>query len=560
MATLFKRDGKLQIHSDFTEVDRCRSVFGGKWNKKLGVWEYPITALPFIQEVFGKSLSLDSSVEALAIRHTCIQEAVKGLIAGETEPREHSFLMRHQRLCRDIALYHHRYAWYMDVGTGKTLTAYSIISENTTLKWLVICPKSIIYTAWVEDHLAFYPHLKVLPVSKSMTKADYIDIGKRWGMFEKYTPPASSIRDYLMQYADVVVTNPEAFKADKSIAEWPHGGLIVDESSILRNMKSQTTKTLTGHAQEMQRVYLLSGKPAPNNEDEYFPQMLMIDPALFGVSYYKFRDYFFHAVDYFGHDFKLKPALADEFARRLALGSIFINKHDCIDLPPELPPVKRLITLGAEAAKYYRQMEKAQVVMLQDKTISVNTKLASLMKLRQITSGFVLDTDDDGALTTLHNSKINELADVLSELGDNKAIIWINFKAEVSAITDLLTEQGKTFVTAYSGTKNVNDSITAFKNDDAQFIIAHPQTLKYGVTFTGPSMKRNCTYAIYYSMSYSLEDYYQSHARIYRKGQTESCTYIFLLVERSIDEVIFRAVMDKGDAAQIMENMSKQYK
>ena len=71
-------------------------------------------------------------------------------------------------------------------------------------------------------------------------------------------------------------------------------------------------------------------------------------------------------------------------------------------------------------------------------------------------------------------------------------------------------------------------------------------------------MVRNCTYAIYYSMSYSFEDFYQSHDRIYRKGQTQGCTYIFLVAEGTIDEDIYDAVVQKGDNALIMENMIRR--
>ena len=196
--------------------------------------------------------------------------------------------------------------------------------------------------------------------------------------------------------------------------------------------------------------------------------------------------------------------------------------------------------------------------MLQDKTITVQTKLASLMKLRQITSGFLIDTDDNSATSKVHSEKTKELWAVLEELGDNKAIIWVNFKQEVHDIEELLKSKGKSYVTAYSGTRDVDASIRAFKDDTAQYIIAHPKTLKYGVTFTGESMKKNCTYAIYYSMSYSYEDFYQSKDRINRKGQTQGVTYIFLVAENTVDEDIYDAIVKKGNNALIMENMIRR--
>lgn len=82
-------------------------------------------------------------------------------------------------------------------------------------------------------------------------------------------------------------------------------------------------------------------------------------------------------------------------------------------------------------------------------------------------------------------------------------------------------------------------------------MVAHPATLRYGVTFV------DCTTAIYYSLSYSYNDYAQSHDRIYRRGQEKPCTFIFLLVPRTIDTVLYNVVHKKQDLSQQMEKMVK---
>lgn len=556
MATVVRSDNVIQVYTQFADLEYCRRVVGGKWNKKQNCWEYPLTSLPMIVEQFP-SVTIDSTAKPILEKLRMQEQAVQDLRTGKAKPRPHPFLMEHQRLCRDIARYMPRFGLMLDTGTGKTITAFSIIEEYIALKWIVISPKSIIKTAWMSDHIEFFPNLRVLPLSKNIKTDDYRAIAERWGV-KLQKRSVSDLQDELLPHAEVVIINPESFKTDARLNQWPHSGLIVDESSILRNFKTQTTKAVVEHARRMRRVYLLSGKPAPNSELEYFTQMQVINPSLFGESFYKFRDRFFRQVDYFGYDYALKEDMKQEFSNRLYKGCIFMNKKDCLELPPEMPPVMRMIELAGDALKYYKQMEKTQLVVLEDKEIPAMTKLASMMKLRQITSGFIIDTAEDSTPSVLHTAKINELREVVNELGTNKAIIWVNFKCEVDLIASMLAEMRKTYVTAYSGTKDVDASIEAFKNDTAQFIIAHPKTLKYGVTFTGDSMARNCTYAIYYSMSYSFEDYYQSHDRIYRKGQTESCTYIFLIAENTVDEDIYDAIIKKGSNAEIMENMTRR--
>ena len=126
--------------------------------------------------------------------------------------------------------------------------------------------------------------------------------------------------------------------------------------------------------------------------------------------------------------------------------------------------------MESKTMTHYKAMERQQLVCLKDRDIPAPNKLASIMKLRQISSGFIIDTENQ-VTERLDKAKVNELASVLEELGDEKAIIWINFKEEVKAIEEMMQAKGYTYVTAYQGTADVDESIEAFKNNTAQFII-----------------------------------------------------------------------------------------
>lgn len=423
------------------------------------------------------------------------------------------------------------------------------------MQFVVICPKSIINTAWIADATTFFPELGVLPVKAGMTKQEqqvYIN---------KIVPEGvkvSKISD-AFPYADILVMNPEQFK--KYYAEGVlnnYKGLILDESTCIKDGRAQITKAVLAFSNTCSYVYLLSGKPAPNTPIDYFYQIQAINPSIFGKSKLKFINNYFRQLDSLGYKYELRGDMKPLFTRLLDLCSIFVSKQDCLDLP-DMVSIIRSVDLAPATMKLYKEMEKEQVVLIQNRDITAMNKLTSLMKLRQITSGFIIDTEKKTTVTLGDRSKLNELANIIEELGDKKAIIWINFKEEVRCIEELLTKKGYTYVTAYQGTENVDDSINKFKSNEAQFIIAHPKTLKYGVTFTGPSMKVNCTYAIYYSLSYSYEDFYQSRDRIYRKGQTEKCTCIFLLADKTIDTTIYKVLQNKGSNAELLENLTKEW-
>ena len=431
----------------------------------------------------------------------------------------------------------------------------SIISDIINRKcnqWVIICPKSIIKTAWLNDKDDFFKDINLLPVKAGMKKAEIKEYASK---FVTDGEPVNKLED-IFPYVDGIVINPEQFKKyykDGKLDNFT--GLIVDESTIIKNRSAQITDMVTKFAKKCSNVYILSGKPAPNTPLDYFNQIKIVQPYVFGNSFTKFRDNFFYQHDYFGYDWRMRPDKKELFTKLLDLCSIFVSKTDCLDLPDKTYLIRE-VELDSKTMTHYKAMEVEQLVCLKDRDIPAPNKLASIMKLRQISSGFIIDTENQ-VTERLDKAKINELAKVLEELGDEKAIIWINFKEEVKAIEEMMQAKGYTYVTAYQGTANVDDSIEAFKNNTAQFIIAHPKTLKYGVTFTGKSMVKNCTYAIYYSLSYSFEDYYQSHDRIYRKGQTEPCTFIFLLSKDTIDYTLYHCLQNKGNNAQLIENLVK---
>lgn len=143
------------------------------------------------------------------------------------------FLMKHQILVREIAKIYDKYAFFLDTGTGKTIAALSIVKDNPELKWLIITPKSIIKTSWLDDLEKFYPEFKLLPIlSKAeMTKKMLNTFAKKWNI---------KIDD-LYTKADGFITNPETFRNNIEFFK-DCKGLIFDESSLLKNNESEITK------------------------------------------------------------------------------------------------------------------------------------------------------------------------------------------------------------------------------------------------------------------------------------------------------------------------------
>lgn len=546
--------GKVLLKTPIGEREKAKQLLGGKWNSKELYWEFPLSAVTDVARVFGTGiLAEDPKLKDLYLSMVANEAYAGGIKSRAIAVTPTGMLMEHQQRCLSLSQKFDKYAFFMDTGTGKTVAALSVMADNADTKWLIIVPKTIIRTAWLADAAQFYPHLRILPLSKNFTGADYWELAARWKCAPRRRVTVANLKHGLAQIADAVIINPESFKAEFSyLCSLPLTGLVLDESAVIKNYASDTTKKILKFGDRVEKCYILSGKPAPNSPLEYYPQMELVEKGLLGATFYQYRSYYFQPEGYMGHQWKPRMGAVEEIGARISRRAYFISKEDCLDLP-EKTYIRHEIEMPAQAMKYYKEMERHRLMELPDRIVVTPNILAAMMKLRQITSGFVL-TEDEEDSPILHTEKLDTLMEILEEIGDKPVIVWCNFKKEIRMIEEALLKQGKTVVTAYSGTKSVDDSIEAFKDGTAQYIIAHPATLKYGVTFT------HCTYAVYYSLSYSFENYYQSHDRIYRKGQTKPCTFLFLLCPGTIDMMIYEVLQNKGDIAKAMEDYVKGVK
>ena len=141
---------------------------------------------------------------------------------------------------------------------------------------------------------------------------------------------------------------------------------------------------------------------------------------------------------------------------------------------------------------------------------------------------------------------------VLEELGDEPVVIWISFKEEANMILEAL---GKDKCVVANSEHDADVALERFMSNDAQYLVAHPASLRYGVTLTGRAMTKNCSYAVYFSKDKNYENFHQSKDRIQRIGQTAQVTYIHLLVEDSIDWDIHETIDKKQSMSEFFSDL-----
>ena len=488
----------IELAIPVEQIPYIRTIEGRKF--KDGKWIFPDHALSVLQK-YGL-VTGDANIKKVE----------------KTKYNLSSFLRDYQKDIINEALNAGCYGIFADTGTGKTLMGLEIASHFN--KTLILCPLSVIETAWVDDCNKFYPKKKIVNCWSNSRKGRI---------------------NSLNEEADFYVMNYESYKILKNeIRTHKFDCMIIDESSCMKNMGSQITSMILEMTSVIPHRFVLSGCPTPNHNSEIFPQMKFVNNEIFGNNYYGFLARYFHQDMANPHAWFQTDEDKERYNLRLSEQSIFLKKEDCVDLPDKIYQVRRF-NLSNEQRKYYDEM-------INDIQSHINewSKFeftAKLMKLREIASGFVYPKEKGADVIKIQSNKINALAEILNEIGDKQVIIWCQFQYEIESLAKQFDGVGLT-----SKTKNRDNIIRDFRDGKIKYLFTHPQLLGKGVTFV------NCTYNIYYSLSFSYEEFKQSQDRIHRIGQTNKCTYIILQANDTIDEKIYDCLQRKKSAVDELYN------
>jgi len=438
-------------------------------------------------------------------------------------------LYAHQKQVLEIAR-KRSYGIFLECGTGKTLVGICLARHFKTWpvktgRTLVVAPLSLLWTAWSDDLAKFAPELKTCIL---------------WGRTPKH-------REKLMAEAagaDIAVTNFETFK---KIAPWCRGRfdvLIVDESSKMKDPRSAISRALTAYGRTVPKVYPMSGTPMPNNAMELYPQVDVIAPGLLGSTFWNYRARWFapHGkIKEHVFDWRPLPGAIEEIMNLVKPYASFVKKQDCLDLPEKVFVARKFALAPKVRAAYDKMVEDKVLPLTNGQSVLTFNALSEIAKLRQLGSGWIYG--HDGKVNAIGPEKLDLLEEVLDEIGPQRVIIWVQYRHDAAEIEKRLGNQARLAIGGMTPSDLV-DGIGDFKTGAARYLIAHPRTVGHGVTLT------ECSYAVYYSLSYSLEEFLQSQDRIHRIGAHEKCTYITLLAEDTVDEAIYKALIRKEDTAR----------
>ena len=476
---------------------------------------------------------------------------------------------KHQRdavaSCHNTDIYN--YAYLMEMGTGKTLTALIdllLLNNKDIVECAVVLAPKSVYRNWMKEINTFI-------------SSDYDYKVNTWdpSMIDPYTKENLSTEKFFVAGREsklhVFLMNIESLSTPKGMnylsaflsrKDLSRTMMIVDESTTIKTPTAKRTKNLIKITKDIAYKRILTGTPVTKSPLDIYTQFAFLDTKILGQSnYYAFRARYAKIINRptsGGRHFPLITGYQrlEELEEKIYTHAYRVKKEECTDLPDKVYQ-KRFVTMSEKQLVAYESLRRNAMFIFNDNTTTSVNRLSQIVKLHQVCCGFTIN--DDGEIHDVPNKRYDELLNVLEE-SDGKVIIWANYRHNIQTITQKLKDKyGDTSTAAFYGDTDNQvrmDLVENFQNKghDLTYLVANPKTGGYGITLTASHT------VVYFSNNYDLEIRLQSEDRAHRIGQKNKVTYVDFVCKGTVDEKILTALKNKVDiASQVMGDELKSW-
>lgn len=412
-------------------------------------------------------------------------------------------------------------ALYMEMGTGKTRTAFELIAERVNpgkvYQVLWLCPCTV--KSAIQDEIRYH-----------------IDTGGDIIRIAGIESLSQSDRLYykLLNYVAAARTF-----------------LVVDESNLVKNHFAKRTKRIQALAEVCPYRLILNGTPISRNEADLFAQWYILDKRILG-----YNSYWSFAANHIEYDEYGKPRRClnvDYLSRKIAPYTFTISKKECnLNLPEKVNEIEGF-DLTEEQEWHYYEIKEALLGQVNEfdsttiyrlftglQLICSGKRITNLSPLRSVP---FFDNPFD-------NPRVQMLLKIIENCHDEKIIIWHKFKHEIDEVRAVLKEiYGSGSIAEMHGgirQKERPEQIELFRTK-AQFLLAHKTCGGYGLNL------QFCSRAIYYSNDFNWATRAQSEDRLHRIGQQNKVTLTDIYAYSKVDRRILSNLWRK-------ENLSDAFK
>jgi len=441
------------------------------------------------------------------------------------------------------------FGFLFEMGCGKTLTAIAVAGAAYEMgaieKVLIVAPTSVcsVWPKEFDDYATFKYKVNVMLGDKKQRLKEL-----------------AALQAFPFKALKVAVINYESTWRDgiiDALMDWKPDMVIADESQRIKTHDAQQSKAMHRLGDIAKYKLILSGTPVQNNAIDIFSQYRFLDPTVFGSNFYAFRGRYAIMGGFSNRQIVGYKDL-DELIRKEHSIAYRVTKDEALDLP-EQTFLTRYIQMDNKEKNLYTQIKKNSFAELESGgQISAPTVLTKLLRLQQFTGGFI-QTDESDKPELVFKGKLDALEDILDDYvidAGKKLVIFCRFRPEIDLIQSLLEKKKIQYCSIYGDIKidDRGDIVKDFQTNPKTLVfLAQIDTAGLGITLTAADT------CVYYSVNFNYAAYSQSLARIHRIGQKNACTYIHLVVEKTIDETVLKALAKKEDLAKTIVDDWKSY-
>ena len=432
----------------------------------------------------------------------------------------------YQSFCIDYLLSHPAAGLFLKPGMGKTSTSLTaaerlMYDRFEVSKVLVIAPLRVAEDTWSRESEK-WDHLRHLRISKVLGS-------------EKERLAALSVK------ADVYCINREnvPWLVKHYGLNWPFEAVIVDESSSFRNPSAQRFKALRKVRPLIRYIWELTGTPRPRSLLDLWAQIYLLDRGeRLGKTMTEYKNRYFtpgRRNGYVVYEWIPRPGAEAEIYAKISDICVSMEAKDYLALP-ELVTTPRVVPLSPEVRELYEQMEREAVLELPEDVIDAGSAAAVNGKLLQIAGGAVYDEDHN--VHELHAAKLDVLEDIMEEANGEPVLVAYWYKHERDRI-----------MARFPQAVQLKDSetIAAWNRGEIPMLLVHPAGAGHGL-----NLQDGGHIVVWFGPTYDGELNEQLIDRLYRQGQKETTSVIYLVAEGTVDLDVMASLEAKANGQDAM--------
>ena len=325
---------------------------------------------------------------------------------------------------------------------------------------------------------------------------------------------------------------------EKNGLRWDFDCIVIDELSGFKNYQSQRFKYLRKVRPFVKRWIGLTGTPTSNGLMDLWAEIGILDGGeRLGRFIGRFRDAYFKAGSMnpstgVVFSYVPRPGAEEQIYEKISDMTISMKALDYLDMR-ECVYVNHEVELNTQERKLYDQLKKDLIIPLEDGDIDAANAASLSNKLLQMSNGAVYD--ENGETRVIHQRKLEKLEDLIESANGQPVLVAYWFKHDRQRIMEHLTACG------YSP-RDIRESKDIKDWNDGKIPVAliHPASAGHGL-----NIQSGGHILIWFGLTWSLELYQQTNARLWRQGQKETVTIHHIVTKNTVDEDVLSALASK---------------